>query len=83
MEPEDDEEPPLAIAINDVVELELPPHLPLEQRANQRPDLTEAQQVGVTVITGYLGAGKSTVRKIITIWSNNFQLICVYSYSTA
>ncbi|KAL8550245.1 hypothetical protein ACS0TY_008897 [Phlomoides rotata] len=61
MEPEDDEEPPLAIAINDAVELEVPPHPPLEQRPNQRPDLPEAQPVGVTVITGYLGAGKSTL----------------------
>ncbi|PIN21944.1 Cobalamin synthesis protein [Handroanthus impetiginosus] len=51
MEPEDNEEPPLAIAIDDVVE----PH------ANQQPDLPEAQPVGVTVITGYLGAGKSTL----------------------
>ncbi|CAI9785281.1 unnamed protein product [Fraxinus pennsylvanica] len=42
MEPEDDEEPPLAVAIDDVVEHEIPP-------------------VGVTVITGYLGAGKSTL----------------------
>ncbi|KAL2546638.1 Cobalamin biosynthesis CobW-like protein [Forsythia ovata] len=42
MEPEHDEEPPLAVAINDVVEPEIPP-------------------VGVTVITGYLGAGKSTL----------------------
>ncbi|KAL8532430.1 hypothetical protein ACS0TY_008873 [Phlomoides rotata] len=61
MEPEDDEEPPLAITINDAVELEVPPHPPLEQRPNQRPDLPEAQPVGVTVITGYLGAGKSTL----------------------
>lgn len=38
----EDEEPPLAVAIDDVVEHEIPP-------------------VGVTVITGYLGAGKSTL----------------------
>lgn len=52
METGDGEEPPLAIAIDDVVETGL----------SRRPDLPETQSVGVTVITGYLGAGKSTVR---------------------
>ncbi|KAI3452897.1 hypothetical protein Pfo_009560 [Paulownia fortunei] len=61
MEPEDEEEPPLAIAINDVVDHEIPPHLSVEPHASQRPDLPEAHPVGVTVITGYLGAGKSTL----------------------
>ncbi|CAA2998240.1 COBW domain-containing protein 1 isoform X2 [Olea europaea var. sylvestris] len=42
MVPVDEEEPPLAVEIDDVVEHEIPP-------------------VGVTVITGYLGAGKSTL----------------------
>ncbi|KAH6763093.1 Cobalamin biosynthesis CobW-like protein [Perilla frutescens var. hirtella] len=61
MKPEDDEEPPLAIAIDDVVDDKVPPLLPVEQLANLRPDLPEAETVGVTVITGYLGAGKSTL----------------------
>ncbi|KAK6133757.1 hypothetical protein DH2020_032468 [Rehmannia glutinosa] len=61
MEHEDDEEPPLAIAINDVVEREVPPQPSVEENPSQRPDLPEAQPVGVTVITGYLGAGKSTL----------------------
>ncbi|KAK6116429.1 hypothetical protein DH2020_049891 [Rehmannia glutinosa] len=62
MEHEDDEEPPLAIAINDVVEREVvPPQPSVEENPSQRPDLQEAQPVGVTVITGYLGAGKSTL----------------------
>ncbi|KAH6802048.1 Cobalamin biosynthesis CobW-like protein [Perilla frutescens var. frutescens] len=61
MKPEDDEEPPLAIAIDDVVDDKVPPPLPVEQLANLRPDLPEAETVGVTVITGYLGAGKSTL----------------------
>ncbi|GFP87310.1 cobw domain-containing protein 1 [Phtheirospermum japonicum] len=52
MVPEDDEEPPLAVAITD---------FSVEERAGQRSDLPEAQPVGVTVITGYLGAGKSTL----------------------
>ncbi|KAL1539459.1 COBW domain-containing protein 1-like isoform X4 [Salvia divinorum] len=61
MEPYDDEEPPLAIAIDDVVEDKTTPPSLVEQRDNLRPDLPEAQPVGVTVITGYLGAGKSTL----------------------
>lgn len=52
MKPEDDDEPPLAIAIDEVVDDRTPP---------PRSDLSEAQPVGVTVITGYLGAGKSTL----------------------
>ncbi|XP_057785555.1 uncharacterized protein LOC131003101 [Salvia miltiorrhiza] len=61
MEPYDDEEPPLAIALDDVVDEKTPPPPPVEQRDNLPPDLPEAQPVGVTVITGYLGAGKSTL----------------------
>ncbi|XP_011070951.1 COBW domain-containing protein 1 [Sesamum indicum] len=62
MEPEDDEEPPPAIAINaDVVVGETPPHQSDVLRPSQRPDFAEAPAVGVTVITGYLGAGKSTL----------------------
>ncbi|KAL0296857.1 UNVERIFIED_CONTAM: COBW domain-containing protein 1 [Sesamum radiatum] len=82
MEPEDDEEPPLAIAINDdVVVGETPPHPSDELRASHRPDFAEAPPVGVTVITGYLGAGKSTLvnyilngqhRKRIAVILNEF-----------
>ncbi|KAG6398877.1 hypothetical protein SASPL_140348 [Salvia splendens] len=61
MEPYDDEEPPMAIAIDDVVEDKTPLPSVVEQRDNLQPDLPEAQPVGVTVITGYLGAGKSTL----------------------
>ncbi|KAL6566442.1 hypothetical protein OROGR_002057 [Orobanche gracilis] len=60
MKPEE-EEPPLAIAINDVVDREITSCQSVEEQANQRLDLPEAQPVGVTVITGYLGAGKSTL----------------------
>lgn len=63
MEHDGDEEPPLAISIDDVVDNKTQPILRVEQDDdNQLPDLPEAQPVGVTVITGYLGAGKSTVR---------------------
>ncbi|KAL7148916.1 hypothetical protein ABFS83_05G005200 [Erythranthe nasuta] len=61
MEPGDDEEPPLAIAINDVNDLEIPPQRTIEPDASQPPCLPVAQPVGVTVITGYLGSGKSTL----------------------
>jgi hypothetical protein len=46
----DDDCPPLAV--------ELPPRVP--SLPAQAP--SDASPVGVTVITGYLGAGKSTVR---------------------
>lgn len=57
MVPVDEEEPPLAVAIDDVVEHEIPP-------------------VGVTVITGYLGAGKSTVK-----WILNLLLVVITFYN--
>ncbi|KAL7110133.1 hypothetical protein ACP275_05G005400 [Erythranthe tilingii] len=57
MEPGDDEEPPLAIAIDH----EIPPQRTIEPDASQSPCLPVAQPVGVTVITGYLGSGKSTL----------------------
>ncbi|KAL6505649.1 hypothetical protein OROHE_023028 [Orobanche hederae] len=60
MKPED-EEPPLAIAINDVVDRESTYCQSVEESANQRLDPPASQPVGVTVITGYLGAGKSTL----------------------
>ncbi|KZV28364.1 COBW domain-containing protein 1-like [Dorcoceras hygrometricum] len=59
MEHEDDEEPPpLAVSINDVVD-----DRGSSQVADQvlSMDVSEAPAVGVTVITGYLGAGKSTL----------------------
>ena len=49
----DEEEPPLAIRIDRTVQE------PSQSNPEQRPD--ENVSVGVTVITGYLGAGKSTV----------------------
>lgn len=50
---DDEEEPPLAIPIERTVED------PSQSNPEQLPD--ENVSVGVTVITGYLGAGKSTV----------------------
>jgi hypothetical protein len=47
---DDDDCPPLAV--------ELPSRAP----SPPAPDYSESSPVGVTVITGYLGAGKSTVR---------------------
>ncbi|KAF3665271.1 hypothetical protein FXO37_11111 [Capsicum annuum] len=44
-----DEEPPLAVKINGAV------------NSNQLTETSEIPPVGVTVITGYLGSGKSTV----------------------
>nr|CAD1837923.1 unnamed protein product [Ananas comosus var. bracteatus] len=55
---EDDEDPPLAIRIEDI-----PGDTPPEA-SSRRPDSSAAagdSPVGVTVITGYLGAGKSTL----------------------
>ncbi|XP_051144625.1 uncharacterized protein LOC127260755 [Andrographis paniculata] len=51
---QDEEEPPLAVAIDDG-------NPPVELRGNQHSDASQAPPVGVTVITGYLGAGKSTL----------------------
>ncbi|XP_075496577.1 uncharacterized protein LOC142533633 [Primulina tabacum] len=59
MEHEADEEPPpLAVSISDAVDEYVP-----SQASDQilRMDVPEAPAVGVTVITGYLGAGKSTL----------------------
>ncbi|CAK9186190.1 unnamed protein product [Ilex paraguariensis] len=49
---DEEEEPPLAVEINQIIE---------SQPSDQRLENTEASPVGVTVITGYLGAGKSTL----------------------
>ncbi|CAA0822497.1 Cobalamin biosynthesis CobW-like protein [Striga hermonthica] len=62
MEREEDEEPPLAVAIDGVVDGGVAPGPYDEGNAGRRPYLLpESQPVGVTVITGYLGAGKSTL----------------------
>ncbi|GFZ10892.1 cobalamin biosynthesis CobW-like protein [Actinidia rufa] len=55
---DDEEEPPIAVEINET--LDLAPPTPSDQ-SDQRQDIVEAPPVGVTVITGYLGAGKSTL----------------------
>ncbi|KAL7163761.1 hypothetical protein ACSBR2_039809 [Camellia fascicularis] len=60
MEDDEDQEPPLAVEINDTTTVDLNPSLPSLQ-SDQRLDIVEASPVGVTVITGYLGAGKSTL----------------------
>lgn len=58
---DDEGEPPLAVEINDVTS-----HIATEV-SDKRPDVSEeAPPVGVTVITGYLGAGKSTVIPLLT-----------------
>lgn len=55
---EEDEDPPLAVEINQVIE---PGTSQPSDQSHQRHENVEASSVGVTVITGYLGAGKSTV----------------------
>ncbi|KAG2707006.1 hypothetical protein I3843_05G116100 [Carya illinoinensis] len=55
MDDGEDEEAPLAVRIDEIVE----PY-PLEQSKSRRLQNNDAS-VGVTVITGYLGAGKSTL----------------------
>ncbi|KAK9277365.1 hypothetical protein L1049_006907 [Liquidambar formosana] len=57
---DEDEEPPLAVQINDTGDL----YSPLSQEQFDKPEKAEAS-VGVTVITGYLGAGKSTLVNFI------------------
>lgn len=52
---DEEEEPPLAVQINDIVN-----HVASEP-PSQPPVTDDPPPVGVTVITGYLGAGKSTV----------------------
>ncbi|XP_058194874.1 uncharacterized protein LOC131311429 isoform X1 [Rhododendron vialii] len=56
MEYDDDEEPPLAVEINDTVGRNQS-----QTSDDQRRKVVEGSPVGVTVITGYLGAGKSTL----------------------
>lgn len=56
MEDDEEEEAPLAIQIEEILE----PY-PHEQSNSRRPENDDVC-VGVTVITGYLGAGKSTVK---------------------
>lgn len=58
---DNDGEPPLAVEISNATS-----HLATEV-SNKRPEAyDEAPPVGVTVITGYLGAGKSTVIPLLT-----------------
>ncbi|KAG5522456.1 hypothetical protein RHGRI_034588 [Rhododendron griersonianum] len=56
MEYDDDEEAPLAVEINDTVGRNQS-----QTSDDQRRKVVEGSPVGVTVITGYLGAGKSTL----------------------
>lgn len=56
---EDGKEPPLAVEITAAVNESIPHP---STQINHQPETTDAPPVGVTVITGYLGAGKSTVK---------------------
>ncbi|KAK3035922.1 hypothetical protein RJ639_031345 [Escallonia herrerae] len=58
MEEEEDEAPPLAVEINEALPRDLSPP---SNQSNQHHTSAEGPPVGVTVITGYLGAGKSTL----------------------
>ncbi|KAF5745432.1 hypothetical protein HS088_TW07G01016 [Tripterygium wilfordii] len=53
---EDDEDVPLAVQIDEIIEK---PNSQVQH--GLRPAVDDAASVGVTVITGYLGAGKSTL----------------------
>ncbi|PKA53678.1 hypothetical protein AXF42_Ash009174 [Apostasia shenzhenica] len=55
---DDDENPPLAVAIDNMSESSLPES---SSRSENVGVTQEESPVGVTVITGYLGAGKSTL----------------------
>nr|GMC86338.1 COBW domain-containing protein 1 [Ipomoea batatas] len=55
---EDGEEPPLAVEITAAVNESIPHP---STQINHQPETTDAPPVGVTVITGYLGTGKSTL----------------------
>ena len=77
---DDDGEPPLAVEITKTINCE--PSQPSDQ-SNQRCEIVEAAPVGVTVITGYLGAGKSTVmigRYIDTDADVFYKCICIHTY---
>ncbi|KAL7590729.1 hypothetical protein Lser_V15G37325 [Lactuca serriola] len=52
---EEDEDPPLTLEINETLD-----HQPFNQSLQKHENIDELLPVGVTVITGYLGAGKST-----------------------
>lgn len=53
---EEDEDPPLAVEINETLD-----HQSFNQSLQKYENTDELPPVGVTVITGYLGAGKSTL----------------------
>lgn len=84
---EQDDEVPLAVQYEEIVET-----YPQEQSTPRRPENDDAS-VGVTVITGYLGAGKSTVKLsscsgfsffFLNIWSqygNNDALVNGFALS--
>lgn len=55
---DEEEEPPLAVEINDIVGHVAREHL---EEFSTSPEKADPPPVGVTVITGYLGAGKSTL----------------------
>lgn len=57
---EEDEDPPLAVEINETLD-----HQSFNQSLQKYENTDELPPVGVTVITGYLGAGKSTVLSLI------------------
>lgn len=61
---EEDEDPPLAVEINQLSDHHT------SNPSLERPENVDASSVGVTVITGYLGSGKSTV--CTTIQSHHF-----------
>lgn len=61
---EEDEDPPLAVEINQLSDHHT------SNPSLERPENVDASSVGVTVITGYLGSGKSTV--CTTIHSHHF-----------
>ncbi|KVI05504.1 COBW domain-containing protein 1 [Cynara cardunculus var. scolymus] len=53
---EEEEDPPLAVEINETLD-----HKSFNQSLQEHENVEEFPPVGVTVITGYLGAGKSTL----------------------
>ncbi|XP_039137276.1 LOW QUALITY PROTEIN: COBW domain-containing protein 1 [Dioscorea cayenensis subsp. rotundata] len=58
MDDDDEECPPLAIEIADASKIHRPES---SDRSENPPEISPETPVGVTVITGYLGAGKSTL----------------------
>jgi len=65
MEHDEDEEPPLAVEI---------------QQHNNDESISQQSSVGVTLITGYLGAGKSTVTHLSFSIKINTPLFSLYNF---